>query len=47
MESTRIFIWASRLTMGMIGLTGFVATGLTVISLCVDVCPLELWTSPE
>ena len=47
MESTIILFWASRLTVGMKGLTEFVATGLTVIALVLMSLPLIVPTSPE
>ena len=47
MESTIILLSAFRLTVGMMGLTGFVATGLTVIARVLMSCPATILISPE
>ncbi|TAF98333.1 MAG: hypothetical protein EAZ45_20680 [Oscillatoriales cyanobacterium] len=45
-DATLILVFASRLTVGVVGLTGFAAIGLTVIGAVMICCPATTLTSP-
>ena len=45
-DATLILVWASRLTVAMMRLTGFAAAGLTVIIPVLISCPAKILTSP-